>query len=94
MMISSHFFLPIMKSAISPPVLRGMGGLSYGFLIEFLHEEFHENWLEGRSLCERAQEHNKSVKEGDSKSALNQHQVKIGHKGLSKPVIKGMSDRQ
>ena len=32
-----------------------------------------------RSLGENAQEHDKSVKEGDSKSAIRQHQVKTGH---------------
>ena len=44
-------------------------------------------------VSERAQEHDKSVKEGESKSALSQHQVKTGHEVLSKPVIKSMSDR-
>ena len=44
-----------------------------------------------RSLRERAQEHNKSVKEGDSKSGHSQHQVMTGHKVLSKPVIEGVS---
>ena len=43
-----------------------------------------------RSLGEQAQEH-KSVKEGNSKSALSQHQVMTGHKVLSKPVIEGVS---
>ena len=41
-----------------------------------------------RSLGERAQEHDKSVKQGDSKSALGQHQVKTGHKVLSKSTMK------
>ena len=44
-----------------------------------------------RSLGKRAQEHDKSVKEGDSKSALSQHKVMTGHKVLSKPVIEGVS---
>ena len=44
-----------------------------------------------RSLVERAQEHDKSVKEGDSQSALSQHQVTTGHKALSKPMIEGIS---
>ena len=43
-----------------------------------------------RSLGKRAQEHDKSVKEGDSKSALSQHQAKTGHKVLSKPVMEGV----
>ena len=30
------------------------------------------------------------MKEGDSKSAISQHQVKTGHKVLSKPVIEGI----
>ena len=46
---------------------------------------------EERSLGERAQEHDKSVKEGESKSALSQHQVMTGHIVLSKPVIEGVS---
>ena len=29
------------------------------------------------------------MKEGDSKSALSQHQVKTGHVVISKPVIEG-----
>ena len=33
-----------------------------------------------RSLGERTQEHDTSVKEGDSKSALSQQQVITGHK--------------
>ena len=43
------------------------------------------------SLGKRAQKHDKSVKEGYSKSALSQHQVMTGHKVLSKPVIEGVS---
>ena len=43
-----------------------------------------------RSLGESAQEHNKSVKEGNSKSALSQHQVKTGQVVISKPVIEGI----
>ena len=38
----------------------------------------------------RVQEHDKSAKEGDSKSALSQHQVKTRHKVLSKLVIEGL----
>ena len=41
-----------------------------------------------RSLGERQQEHDKSVKEGDSKPDLIQHQVKTGHVVITKPVIK------
>ena len=44
-----------------------------------------------RSLGERVQEHDKSVKEGDSKSGLCQHQRMTGHKVLSKLVIEGVS---
>ena len=40
---------------------------------------------------ERAQEYDKSVREGDSKSALSQHQVMTGHKVLSKLVIERVS---
>ena len=40
---------------------------------------------------QRAQEHDKSVKEGVSKSALSQHEVTTGHQVLSKPVIEGVS---
>ena len=43
-----------------------------------------------RSLGERSQEHYKSVKEGDLKSALSQHQVKTGYVVISKPVIEGL----
>ena len=43
-----------------------------------------------RSLGERAQEHDKLVKEGDSKSALIQHHAQTGHKVLNKPVIEGV----
>ena len=43
-----------------------------------------------RSLGERTQEHDKSVKEGDSKSALSQHQVMTGHQVLKKPMIEGV----
>ena len=39
-----------------------------------------------RSLTERAQEHDKSLKECASNSALGQHQVKAGHVVISKPV--------
>ena len=42
-----------------------------------------------RCLGEKAQEHDRSVKEGDLKTALSQHQVMTGHKVLSKPVIEG-----
>ena len=44
-----------------------------------------------RSLVERAQKDDKSVKEGDSKSALSQHQVTTGQKVLSKPVTEGVN---
>ena len=40
-----------------------------------------------RALGERTQEHDKTVKEGDSKSSLSQHQVMTGHTVLSKPMI-------
>ena len=44
-----------------------------------------------RSLGERTQEHDKSVKEGDSKSPLSQHQETIRHTVLSKLIIEGVS---
>ena len=44
-----------------------------------------------RSIGERMQEHDKSVKEGESKLALSQYQVMTGHKVLSKPIIEGVS---
>ena len=40
-----------------------------------------------RAVGERTQEHDKSVKERDSKSALSQHQMMTGHKVLNKPKI-------
>ena len=43
-----------------------------------------------RSLGERTQEHDKSMKEGDSKSALSQHQVMTGYKVLNTPMIEGV----
>ena len=43
-----------------------------------------------RILSKRAQGHDKSLNDGDSKSALSQHQVMTGHKVLSKPVIEGV----
>ena len=43
-----------------------------------------------RSLRERAQEHDKSVKAGDSKSAVGQHQMKTGHVIISIPAIEGV----
>ena len=42
------------------------------------------------SLGERTQEHDKSVKEGESKSALSHRQVMTGHKVLNKPIIEGV----
>ena len=42
-----------------------------------------------RSLGERVQEHDTLVKAGYSKSALS-HQMKMGHKVLSKPMIEGV----
>ena len=36
------------------------------------------------------QAHDKSVKEGDSKSSLSQHQLMTGHKVLNKPMIEGV----
>ena len=39
------------------------------------------------SLSVQPQEHNKSVKDGDSKWALSHHQVMTGHVEFSKPVI-------
>ena len=44
-----------------------------------------------RSLGERAQERDKSIKEGDSESALSEHQVITGHKIFSKLVIEGVN---
>ena len=44
-----------------------------------------------RSLGERTQEHDKSVNEGDSKSALSQYQMMIGHNGLSTRMLEGVS---
>ena len=44
-----------------------------------------------RSLGERTQEYDKSVKEGDSNLALSQHQVMTGHMVLSQPMIEGVS---
>ena len=44
-----------------------------------------------RSLGESVQKHDKSVKEGDLKSALSQHQVMTGHKVISKSVTEGVS---
>ena len=41
-----------------------------------------------RSLGERTQEHDKSMKECDSKSAPSQHEVMTGHKV---PMIEGVS---
>ena len=43
-----------------------------------------------RSLGQQAREHDKSLKEGGSKSSLSQHQVKTGHVVISKPVIEGI----
>ena len=55
-------------------------------------EECGEVYVEEteRSLVERIQEHDKSVKEGYSKLALSQHQVMTGHKVLNKPMIEGI----
>ena len=39
---------------------------------------------------ERAHEHDKSVKNGDLKSALSQHQVTTGHVVISKSLIQGV----
>ena len=47
-------------------------------------------WGRQRSLDERPQEHDNSVKEGDSESAHSQHQVMTGRKVLSKPIIEGV----
>ena len=47
-----------------------------------------------RSLGQRTQEHDKSVKEGDSNSALSQCHVMTGHKLLNKPIIEGIRVRQ
>ena len=44
-----------------------------------------------RPLGERTQEYDKSVKEGDSKLALNQHKVRTGYKVQTKPMIEGVS---
>ena len=43
-----------------------------------------------RSLGERTQEHDKSVKMGESKSAISQHQVPTGHTVLNKPMMEGV----
>ena len=43
-----------------------------------------------RFLGKRTQEHDKSVKEDDLKSALSQHQVMTGHKVLNKSMIEGV----
>ena len=42
-----------------------------------------------RSIGERAQENEQSVKEGDSKSDLSPHRVKTDHKVLRKPDTEG-----
>ena len=41
----------------------------------------------GRSLGERAEEHQKSIEKGDSKSALSQHQEHSGHIVSTPPLI-------
>ena len=43
-----------------------------------------------RSLGERTTEHAKSLAEGDSKSALSQHQVREGHVFAKQPMIEKM----
>ena len=43
-----------------------------------------------RSLVENIQEHDKSVKEGDSKLDLSQYQVMTGYRVLNKPMIEGV----
>ena len=40
-----------------------------------------------RSLGQRSEEHDKSVKEGESKSAVCHYQMKTGHVVVSKPMI-------
>ena len=58
-----------------------------GVIYECKCEQFSQLYVSEmeRSLGERVQEHDKSVKEGDSKSALSQHQVII-----SKQLIEGV----
>ena len=46
-------------------------------------------WDRELSRWESAQEHDKSVNEGNSKSAISQHQVKTEHVVISKPVVEG-----
>ena len=44
----------------------------------------------GRSMGERAEEHDKSIRKRDSKSALSEHQEKTGHVVTTKPLIQSI----
>ena len=44
----------------------------------------------GRSMGERAEEHDKSIRKRDCKSALSEHQDKTGHVVTTKPLLESI----